>query len=770
MRTPDGKQRLSAVAIAVQAALLATYGLSAHAEDADVMALTTPDNFVEIGVTSTDKGSAKFGEYSGLNKSGAEPIGNFSVRGGDYGSETGNTRWSINGSNLGLTSRELGASYSRQGSWNIGIGYDELRHNTSDTYQTPYQGSMGGNNFTLPAGFTAIGNTTQTTADNLTAENYAKFRTMEVNNSRKTTGLTAGYALSPQLRITFDYKNLEQSGAKLMGFSSDGNIAAGVNGERPVILPNPTNYTTDTVNIALDWMGDKGHLTGGYFGSYFRDHYDRVNWTTYSGALATDTMATAPGNQFHQFNLSGAYRFSPQTKLAGGLSYGRNTQDATYVVDPADMVSMPQNSLNGSVVTTHADLKLVEQLSKDLKLSAGLIYNKRDNRTTSNVYAYHPISDGTYEISSAPYSYDKAQYELAADYRLAPGNSLRLAYNYDNLKRWCNSYGASAEYPAGTACLVDTATKEQKLSLGYRLKAGSVDLNAKYVYADRSTDYNPLAQVALESVRGGTDYTTGTNLGIPGLNGGDFPGFHPLFDASRKQHQFKAGVNFQASEAFSLGLNGRYAEDNYDDAAYGPQDGKSWNVNLDATFNYSDNGALFAYVSQDYRSRYINHVTDSSRTSAGVTTRTAYVWGDRMKDQGSTVGLGFKQGGLLGGKLDIKGDLAYSDATSNYSSDFLAFISGSTTATSCAAANSMTCGSTPDIANKLTQVKLTGTYKLDKKSKVAVGYLYQELSSDDYFYNAYQYLYSATGVLPTNQQSGDYKVNLVAVSYLYSFK
>jgi MtrB/PioB family decaheme-associated outer membrane protein len=757
-------------AIAVQGALLALYALPVQAEDDLVTSLTRPDNYVEIGVTGVDQDSAKFGEYSGLKKSEATAIGNFSIRGGDYGAPDGVTRWSVSGRNLGLTNREFGASYSRQGQWNIGIGYDELQHNTTDGYQTPYIGSMGGNEFTLPSGFTKIGNTTLTTDGNLTAANYEKFRTVEVNNTRKNTSLTAGYSFGPNWRLSFDYNNLEQSGAKLMGFSSDGNLS-GVSGERPAILPNPTNYTTDTFHAVLDWKGDQGHLSGAYYASIFRDHYDRVNWTTFAGALATDTMSTAPGNEFHQFSLTGGYRLSPRTRISGGLSYGRNTQDAGYVASAADLVAIPRSSLDGRVVTTHADLKVVDQTTRDLKLSAGVVYNKRDNQTTSMVYEFKDLGGGTYEIPNTPYSYDKAQYELAGDYRLGKGNSLRLAYNYDHMKRWCNTYGVSADYPAGTACLVDTATKEQKFSVGYKLKMGdSLDFNAKYVYADRTTDYNTLARVALDSLRGGTNFADGTNLGIPGLNGGDYPGFHPYFDASRKQSQLKAGVTWQPTDALSLGINGRYADDDYKDAPFGIQKGRSWNATFDASFNYSDNGSVFAYVTQDYRDRYIMHVTDSTRTSNGVTTRTAYAWGDQLKDEGTTFGLGFKQGGLLGGKVDVKLDAAYSDASSNYSSKYLAFVSGATTATSCAAANSMLCGSAPDIVNRLTQVRLTGSYRLDKQSKIIAGYLYQKLESTDYFYNSYQYLYTPTGVLPTNQQNGSYEVNLLALSYHYTFK
>ena len=68
------------------------------------------------------------------------------------------------------------------------------------------------------------------------------------------------------------------------------------------------------------------------------------------------------------------------------------------------------------------------------------------------------------------------------------------------------------------------------------------------------------------------------------------------------------------------------------------------------------------------------------------------------------------------------------------------------------------------------QVKLVGAYSLDKKSSVSVGYIYQNLRSNDYFYNAYQMGYNPTSVLPTNQQAPSYVENRIFASYKYSFQ
>ena len=40
----------------------------------------------------------------------------------------------------------------------------------------------------------------------------------------------------------------------------------------------PTNFKTDTVNAALNWVGDKGHASASYFGSFFSDNNNGVQF------------------------------------------------------------------------------------------------------------------------------------------------------------------------------------------------------------------------------------------------------------------------------------------------------------------------------------------------------------------------------------------------------------------------------------------------------------------------------------------------------------
>ena len=797
---------VSVLTLAVQGALAAMFAIPgvAMAEDDEVAALTNPTNSVEIGATDVSKSSAKFGEYNGLNKSGGSAIANFSVRGGDsYGQKEGTQRWSITGTDLGTTSRELGASVGSQGKWDLGVRYDELRHNITDTYQTPLQGSMGGNSFIMPTSFGVIDTKNKPNAvggvippygtQALTPAQVASLQTQDVHSDRKNSSLSAGYNINQQWGVRFDFNHLAQSGAKLISAATDGNnTAAGftkanIGAEKIMMLMNPTNYKTDTINLAVNWMGDKGNFSGSYYVSLFSDAYNGLNFSNpyyYStpvtagvnqtgnappGAYPVNTLSTAPDNAFHQLNLKGGYEVAPSTKLVGGYSYGRNTQNMAYTnADQMQGGVLPQASLNGLVVTTHADLKLTNQTTKDLALNVGVKYNKRDNQTASGTYNFIDLGTKPRTSISTPMSNKKTQFELGADYRIDHRQSVNLGYELEKISRWCNSsptlaqiqaaYNqlpaaggfatadaatATAYYANGYSCAQVPSSKENKLAVNYKLKANDdVNFNVGYGYSRRSSDinnfYNPMQSI---------------------IEGFENFGYVAYFDASRKEQMLKAGVNWQASDKLAVTLSGRYVGDKYD-STLGVQNGNADSVNLDSTYSVDEQSSVSAYATWQQRRRDL--LTANGR---GPNALLPNQWSNNLTDDATTVGVGGNKGGLMSGKLNLKADLTYSLAKSTYATG-LNYVSASCTTPSNAG---YACGTLPDIKSTLVQFKLTGDYKLDKASKVIAGYMYQNLKSEDYYYNAYQTGYTATSMMQTNQQAPSYSVNEITVSYLYNF-
>ncbi len=824
MKNHSEKFAVRVLTLAVHGALAVMFATPfvAQAQDDVVAAMKRPDNFVEIGVSGVNEASGKFGEYNGLKKSGGTFIGNFNVRGGNAYDGTGTLRYELSGTDLGTTSREIGATIGEQGRWKLKFGYDELEHVISDTYQTPYLEKMGGNTFTLPAAFGYI-DTTRTTLTptgdgqvpgaawvagnrNMTAAQQGAFHTEEISSSRKNTSFGAGFTFNRQWSVSLDLNRLERSGAKLLGVATQSYslvsapsatatpaATATWKNQGSILAMSPTNYNTNSINLALNFVGEQGHLTAGYYGSFFDDGYNSFSvMSPMAGASAgttaltatcaagvscypTNTMSTAPTNYLNQFNLTGGYAFSGKTKLAGGFSYGRNVQNDSFISDPMMALNPSGESLNGLVITRNASLKLTDQSFKDLTLTAGVKYNERDNQTASNLYKFYsinlaktvvvPSGAGSQVVVNAPFSNEKVQLELAGDYRLAKGQMLHVGYERENYSRWCSSVAANPTpfnknangFPAAPAdanCVLAATSKEDKLSLGYRMKTGNdVSFGVGYAYNKRNSDYDP------------TYFNT-----VLGIHGSEVYGFRQFFEASRTQNMLKANISLQANEKLSLSANAKYAKDSYPDSQLGDQGGKTRGVNLDASYSYSDKGSFSAFLSWQDKNKegLLSNNGSKSPWVTPLVVPTA-LWFNRQTDSDNTVGVSASQKGLMGGKLTVSGDLTLSHNITTQKVDDAGLNTIKTAVNLCQLSNIGLCGSYPDVDTKVAQLKLVGNYAVDKRSKVAVTYLYQKLSSSDYYFNGYQYGYTASAQLPTNEESPNYRVQAIGVTYNYSF-
>lgn len=143
-------------------------------------------------------------------------------------------------------------------------------------------------------------------------------------------------------------------------------------------------------------------------------------------------------------------------------------------------------------------------------------------------------------------------------------------------------------------------------------------------------------------------------------------------------------------------------------------------------------------------------------------------WTNFLKDNDTTVGVGIKQSGLMGGKLELSGDATYSLGAGIYST-MLNYATTTTGGLTCASAPISSCGQLPDIKSTMGQIKLTGVYQVDKVTKISLRYAYQKLASADFYYNGYQYGFSPATLMPTNQVAPSYAANVIALSWVHSF-
>jgi hypothetical protein len=125
----------------------------------------------------------------------------------------------------------------------------------------------------------------------------------------------------------------------------------------------------------------------------------------------------------------------------------------------------------------------------------------------------------------------------------------------------------------------------------------------------------------------------------------------------------------------------------------------------------------------------------------------------------------------MGGKLEMTAEVSYTLGQTLYGSqyNFTPVVTTGTVVSQCSSPTILSCGNLPTISSETSQLKVTGTYQIDKSSKFVVRYVYQALTASDYFYNGYQYGSTASSLMPTNQSAGTYTDNVVSFGYVHNF-
>jgi hypothetical protein len=198
------------------------------------------------------------------------------------------------------------------------------------------------------------------------------------------------------------------------------------------------------------------------------------------------------------------------------------------------------------------------------------------------------------------------------------------------------------------------------------------------------------------------------------------------------------------------------------------QRGDSASVNLDSSYSFDERRSVSFYATYQDSSRNLTNlykVTSNAASATALSGTAGETWTNRLRESDTTIGVGGRQDV---GKLSLLADLSYSLGNSNY--DTSPFAGADLEGNSCSAIYYETCGSLPTIKNSTLRLRVNGSYRIAKASTILIGYTYEHLTSDDFFYNAYQYGFTPATLLPTNQQSPSYNISAVFVAYRYNFR
>lgn len=713
MNTHDKTFTLRASVVAVQGALVAI-GLLPAARAADpldpaVAALVEPSNSIETGVGVVSANSFKANEYNGLSGKGSYWVGNFDLRSGPFGSEDP-ARVRLTGRNLGTDARSLNIDLQLNSSVKAYFGYDELQRNRSDTYQSPLLGA-GTSVLTLPGNWAVpVAPRLSATAPNArglspdvtsssalvtgvltapTAAQLAAAATLQTSDlpafqnvdlytkrTRFDVGVTLG--LDRYWEMNASFRHEDKVGLKPMG-----TITRATGGDISTIIPDLIDQATEQINLGLKYHADKLTVQGAYYGSVFTNNVPSMTWSNWASPGNAQTMSSAPANQFHQFGLTGAYTFSPTTRLVANGSYARTTQNDTFLTATYTPL-VPVNSLSGLVVSKALNLKLTSRPMKDLSLNATYKLDDRDNRTAVNTYGFYDAGEAAAGTSpfaalypglalgansnlNANRSYSKKlnQLNLEGDYAVAPGQNVKAGFDTQNIDRYCNG--------SWIACADASTTKEDTLRAEWRARAWeTLTARVSGAHSSRKVDYNEDAWLALVppanwaptgaanyNAAYGTAYSTLVALGltgygpISGLNPlptpltaaafffpnnnalpnalygnqnriSELPGMRRYNMADRKRDKLRIAVDWQATEQFTLQAGLDLNRDDYAHSIFGLQQGKSYALNLDGSYALSDTGSLNAFVThEDQRSRSAGNTYTANSTAANVNGATA---------------------------------------------------------------------------------------------------------------------------------------------------
>ncbi len=439
--------------------------------------------------------------------------------------------------------------------------------------------------------------------------------------------------------------------------------------------------------------------------------------------------------------------------------------------------------------------------------------------------------------ANRPYSKQVNQFDVDADYAIAKGQRLQAGYEYQQIERKCDgSWINCADAPKTRENTLRAEWRANvvenlsgRLAYAYSERRVNYDENAflalvpmaNVVPAGGATisAYQYLQQTGLDRLRPGRRLPGSTpltgNAAIFSPNNNILPqalygsrnnineevGMRRFNMADRNRNKVRGSVNWDASDKLSLQGGLDYNKDDYDNSVYGLKNAESFALNLEGSYAVSSDFVAQAfYTHEDIKSQSagISYAANSNTAFVGQAGNTIVSggcfstvvdknsnakidpcsnWSTDMRDKVDTFGAGFKYKNLMGGRLEVGGDLVYTHARTDIgvaggsyvNNPFALAAPVPALAPGVPAVFFIPAANMPTAETKTIELRLGGQYAIDKASAVRVLYWYQHLRSNDYVYDGMQFG-TLTNVIPTNEQPFNYNVHVVGVTYIYRWQ
>ncbi|MCG9696206.1 MtrB/PioB family decaheme-associated outer membrane protein [Shewanella sp. Isolate11] len=572
----------------------------------------------------------------------------------NYINESG-YRSTVEAHDLGMEDGRFDVNTGKIGKYKINVNYRQIATYDTDSAMSPYSG-IGGDHLTLANNWQTAGSS----QDML--DLYNSLNPVELSLKRKRAGLGFEYMGDSLWSTYVNYQREEKTGLK---------AASGSFFNQSMMLAEPVDYTTDTVEAGIKLRGDNWFTALSYSGSSFKNEYSQLRFDNAFnptfGAQTQGTMALDPDNQAHTVSLLGQYT-AGSTIMSGRVHYGQMTQDQAFVTSGYGY-QLPTESLDGKVDMSGVNLKVVSRLNRTVRLNASYDYSDRDNKTNIEQWTQISINATNGQVAyNTPYDITTHRGKVGADFNLARGMKLETGYDFRRDERSNQDR---------------ETTDENTLWTKFRLSAlDNWDMWIKGSYGERDgSKYEASQWTSSQS----NDLLRKYNL------------------ADRQRTMVEARVSHTPIDTLTIDFGARYALDDYNETEIGLTESKDLSYDVNVNYMLTDDMMINAF----YNRQNINS------EQAGSTNFGAANWFGEIEDQVDVIGTGFSYNNLLEKKLRLGVDYTYSDSNSN--TQVTQGISGDY----------------GDYSAKVHNVNVYGQYQVSEKLAVRLDYKVEKYNDND---------------------------------------
>ena len=568
---------------------------------------------LDIGPGYASDTSLKFADYRGIDDEGAF----ISVYGDIHYRNNDEAYFDLYARDLGTDARQLEMRGGRRGRFEIRFAYAGIPKYRGFGTQTPFRGA-GSSNLVLPASWVKAPSTGGMSA--LTAS----LNPVSLQTLRKVFDAGLSFKSSSKWRYQLDVNHTEKNGTRPFG--------AGVFTIQSSQFPAPVDFTTNRLDLGVEYSSERAHVRLGFSSSWFNNGQSSITWENPFSPIGNTMLLRAalePDNDFHQFSLTGSFKPSPKVRLSGRAAIGRARQDDAflpYSINPdfGDLV-LPRASLNGKIDTSTLNLatRLTARLTRKLSLNARIKIDERDNRNPLTFYT--PVITDLVprpQTANRPYSFKRMQYSVDVNYRAHPSMRLRAGIGRKDHQRTLQSVRETEESTWwGELNFTHWATAQLRL----RLESSQRDI----------TPYQTVNDPGLQE-----------NLLLRKFN-----------LAKRDRHRAVIELDLSPPGRLSASLSYFVSEDDYEQSVLGLLDSEERSLNVDLGFTISRNLSLHAFISRD----------DFDSEISGAISAISAPWSTTTRDRFTTFGASLN--GKLSDRLEIGVDYVSSDATGRIATD-----------------------------------------------------------------------------------------------------